>query len=245
MSTLLTHCRALGSSPLARGLPSRSEPLPRQLRIIPARAGFTGTLWPSPCSGADHPRSRGVYPHAGLLLTHAQGSSPLARGLRAERRGDALRQRIIPARAGFTPCFLAPLGRASDHPRSRGVYDPSWVGAVCVDGSSPLARGLREGLRLGGVVAQGSSPLARGLPGARSQAPARRRIIPARAGFTGVAHRSTSHGGDHPRSRGVYGRGPGGPGPAAGSSPLARGLHRACLSAGLDRGIIPARAGFT
>ena len=50
---------------------------------------------------------------------------------------------------------------------------------------------------------------------------------------------------DHPRSRGVYDEG-GWPEPGLwGSSPLARGLHLPLPLAPNDRGIIPARAGFT
>ena len=52
---------AVGSSPLARGLPQIAQMTTADMRIIPARAGFTrinslfNTVQP------DHPRSRGVY----------------------------------------------------------------------------------------------------------------------------------------------------------------------------------------
>ena len=42
-TTSPTRTCASGSSPLARGLPPRSDPAPAQPRIIPARAGFTRT----------------------------------------------------------------------------------------------------------------------------------------------------------------------------------------------------------
>ena len=92
------------------------------------------------------------------------------------------------------------------------------------DGSSPHARGLRHTSR------------ARGQPGG---------IIPARAGFTSCPSLPPTTRGDHPRTRGVYGK------PVAefiisvGSSPHARGLP---VLAGEGHGscrIIPARAGFT
>mgnify|MGYP001019490568 CR=1 FL=1 len=111
-----------------------------------------------------------------------------------------------------------------DHPRSRGVYALDVRAGRAPYGSSPLARGLREPGRL---------------------LPQRRGIIPARAGFT------SSHGGlllgawDHPRSRGVYGWGRYPSPPEGGSSPLARGLLRWRPEAQNERGIIPARAGFT
>ena len=50
-----------GSSPLARGLPPRLISIRRHIRIIPARAGFTGCAADNPAKHQDHPRSRGVY----------------------------------------------------------------------------------------------------------------------------------------------------------------------------------------
>ena len=92
---------------------------------------------------------------------------------------------------------------------------------------------------------KGSSPLARGLPRARTAEVRRRRIIPARAGFTHPRLRPGPRPWDHPRSRGVYRRAIGEYGLWLGSSPLARGL-RGCLGGqGGVLGIIPARAGFT
>ena len=101
----LTHgvvsCPA-GSSPLARGL------LPLLLlrsvlpRIIPARAGFTSRTPPPRPRGRDHPRSRGVYVFRASVASEFEGSSPLARGLRARRARPRHRGGIIPARAGFT-----------------------------------------------------------------------------------------------------------------------------------------------
>ena len=90
--------------------------------IIPARAGFTRWARSRFRKGADHPRSRGVYP---ILFTRASvnsGSSPLARGLLWTGAADNVVTRIIPARAGFTTyCDDVAFGRW-DHPRSRGVY---------------------------------------------------------------------------------------------------------------------------
>ena len=152
---------------------------------------------------------------------------------------------IIPARAGFTPGWPTPSPRASDHPRSRGVYGPHTGSAWCRRGSSPLARGLRSDALL--LVA-------------------RLGIIPARAGFTRPVEAVPVQGQDHPRSRGVYpptrsgGRRRPGSSPLArglrlitpprarcgpGSSPLARGLRWAPPCATMPAGIIPARAGFT
>ena len=152
------------------------------------------------------------------------GSSPLARGLPADRVIGPLRGGIIPARAGFTTTAGAGAGSAGDHPRSRGVYAP------------PSARPCSG---------PGSSPLARGLPKRTATGPSRRRIIPARAGFTLVLGNGEGEGRDHPRSRGVYiGTFPYGANDK-GSSPLARGLRRRDGHVFIPGGIIPARAGFT
>ena len=100
--------------------------------IIPARAGFTlrvkmNEIMPygsSPLArglhrlldrnflvALDHPRSRGVYIADLRTNIHLMGSSPLARGLRAENYGLTLLNRIIPARAGFTLSVYIPAGR--------------------------------------------------------------------------------------------------------------------------------------
>ena len=95
------------------------------------------------------------------------------------------------------------------------------------------------------MTIEGSSPLARGLPRACEPSDPRRRIIPARAGFTGGAPVSRGVGWDHPRSRGVYPASSRGLRFVVGSSPLARGLHGARGRPRGPPGIIPARTGFT
>ena len=213
-----------GSSPLARGLPRRPSTHARAHRIIPARAGFTTPRRGSWRGRPDHPRSRGVYPEARASWSATLGSSPLARGLLWSGVKAVWDGRIIPARAGFTSALPGPRGRCSDHPRSRGVYVIVKVTQDAGTGSSPLARGLRAGGRC---------------------SCRRRRIIPARAGFTDPVASSIPGLEDHPRSRGVYGRIWSTLSAPSGSSPLARGLRDAPLKAGARQRIIPARAGFT
>ena len=152
-----------GSSPLARGLPSELRPACRDARIIPARAGFTagGAAGRSPAE--DHPRSRGVYPATLRAIPAADGSSPLARGLRSRSPIRVPGSGIIPARAGFTPPRTHQAGAERDHPRSRGVYPSCPTPSAATGGSSPLARGLHR-------------PDERRVPSVG--------IIPARAGFT-------------------------------------------------------------
>ena len=172
-----------GSSPLARGLPFVHVSSHRRRGIIPARAGFTLATGGPPPGRADHPRSRGVYPHSERGPTQRAGSSPLARGLPVDPHHRRPTGRIIPARAGFTHYYPHSTKPQWDHPRSRGVYP--------ADGQ-------------GKAAGSGSSPLARGLPARRRPATDSRGIIPARAGFTAGAEFVCSYKPDHPRSRGVY-----------------------------------------
>ena len=155
----------VGSSPLARGLRRGRRRLRWRRRIIPARAGFTEVQVLSVGIWWDHPRSRGVYLIVDLMPSQMVGSSPLARGLQLTVLGHSGRPRIIPARAGFTRVMYPHSIIIGDHPRSRGVYHSGIKVHEDFRGSSPLARGLPESI---GVGDEGG------------------RIIPARAGFTGV-----------------------------------------------------------
>ena len=132
-----------GSSPLARGLPTVPPGTSTARRIIPARAGFTFKLCDSNPCGWDHPRSRGVYPRPRGGVVTADGSSPLARGLRDVSTAFRSGPGIIPARAGFTSSTSRPRRCLTDHPRSRGVYGAAMPFKQASFGSSPLARGLR------------------------------------------------------------------------------------------------------
>ena len=152
-----------GSSPLARGLRLGGLDRLGHERIIPARAGFTRQREDRLNLVQDHPRSRGVYYMAVRISPSRAGSSPLARGLRAQRPPVGDDDGIIPARAGFTHPLRAEQIRDRDHPRSRGVYWPATLRPPARRGSSPLARGLRM------------DPM---------NNPDNIGIIPARAGFT-------------------------------------------------------------
>ena len=253
-----------GSSPLARGLPHHDLPIIRRLRIIPARAGFTGGGQFRREGLEDHPRSRGVYGRAARGWRGSAGSSPLARGLPGESPRHPTLGGIIPARAGFTPIEKGPDHDHQDHPRSRGVYAAALETTLWREGSSPLARGLptevgrfsedrwiipaRAGFTRGRTPyspVRGSSPLARGLHLQERGAARHRGIIPARAGFTPLAHEGNGEEEDHPRSRGVYPRTTARGAASRGSSPLARGLRVVHRRQDRPVRIIPARAGFT
>ena len=234
-----------GSSPLARGLPSRIPSFGYPKRIIPARAGFTHSPASALDWSQDHPRSRGVYRPGPRPCCSPRGSSPLARGLPVDGHVHAGAGGIIPARAGFTcwPCIWTT--GAADHPRSRGVYSTPPLKTFLIDGSSPLARGLPVGNAAQsseeGIIPARAGFTPRGPASPRTS----RRIIPARAGFTGFPSHHRTRPWDHPRSRGVYPTGRRRPHPSAGSSPLARGLLESLDLIMRAGGIIPARAGFT
>ena len=119
--------RTPGSSPLARGLRRCCSPTTIQLRIIPARAGFTVRVGFVISLSSDHPRSRGVYLNLGDGVVGREGSSPLARGLLVLHEEAVVDSRIIPARAGFTQGCGFRNRRQRDHPRSRGVYSADWA----------------------------------------------------------------------------------------------------------------------
>ena len=214
----------MGSSPLARGLPILFHAPRGQVRIIPARAGFTDGCDMRGASLSDHPRSRGVYACSAHRSFLSLGSSPLARGLLCLSAAAISAIGIIPARAGFTGSGRPSTCRPWDHPRSRGVYPIELPGQMALPGSSPLARGL-----LHDVLTRAEQL----------------RIIPARAGFTLPSAARCRRSGDHPRSRGVYFL----PWPRSmvsmGSSPLARGLPILFHAPRGQVRIIPARAGFT
>ena len=175
---------SLGSSPLARGLLRVTLLGTACHRIIPARAGFTGGTSVPGGVDWDHPRSRGVYPSSRPSPPCGTGSSPLARGLRGCRHPGPGGRGIIPARAGFTAISPSTSLPIWDHPRSRGVYSSGGLMGGLPNGSSPLARGLRQDFVIGII---------------------RKRIIPARAGFTPSPGSHIRGRSDHPRSRGVYG----------------------------------------
>ena len=184
-----------------------------------------------PADNSDQPPQNRIIPaRAGFTRSFAAspqssaGSSPLARGLPCFLLTHALSIGIIPARAGFTAASARPRAAGRDHPRSRGVYVIDPMRSVTPGGSSPLARGLRRP----------DPPIRR-----------RRRIIPARAGFTSLASQFPPFSADHPRSRGVYGLCLLSSSSNRGSSPLARGLPGDDPAPAECGGIIPARAGFT
>ena len=173
---------------------------------------------------AAHPRSRGEHYAPRFAAATADGSSPLARGTPPQRERSRTRHRLIPARAGNTPCPAWRGAYTPAHPRSRGEHSRSVAVCWLRSGSSPLARGTPPH----------AMPLFWGW-----------RLIPARAGNTSGYPDPGSREPAHPRSRGEHPSASTSRSRQRGSSPLARGTRR-CHSQGATKPrLIPARAGNT
>ena len=99
---LPSHYSVTGSSPRVRGLRIAERKTRGESWIIPARAGFTRDGGIPGFAMWDHPRACGVYNRLSLNDGGESGSSPRVRGLLVKNRVITERDRIIPARAGFT-----------------------------------------------------------------------------------------------------------------------------------------------
>ena len=152
------------------------------------------------------------------------GSSPLARGTHEADMAVLNAFRLIPARAGNTWMTWRCYGTRPAHPRSRGEHSPFTVISTSRIGSSPLARGTHRKYHI---------------------AAREHRLIPARAGNTGVRDFGHYRPAAHPRSRGEHGMVAVGGMSRLGSSPLARGTLLAEITRRPNERLIPARAGNT
>ena len=111
--TLLSDTtKAIGSPPLARGVPFTQYVLTLPFRITPACAGSTHTLNMKILAIQDHPRLRGEYRAIRKGTTTRLGSPPLARGVQSYTKRHDNTSGITPACAGSTK----PLGKKKDSP---------------------------------------------------------------------------------------------------------------------------------
>ena len=178
-----TRSTPQGSSPLARGTQVCDVCVEHLVGLIPARAGNTSGMRPTPASPRAHPRSRGEHTTKSPIPSQRLGSSPLARGTLPFEHGDSYLRGLIPARAGNTQNSSSHYRSRRAHPRSRGEHDEDSTPGLDLAGSSPLARGtLNVFIRL---------HLLNGL-------------IPARAGNTTLFHLVVAVARAHPRSRGEH-----------------------------------------
>ena len=213
-----------GSSPRARGTPSRRYARQGGCRFIPAGAGNTNpSRAGSPCWPV-HPRGRGEHSSAAALAERGRGSSPRARGtLRVDRR-DGVARRFIPAGAGNTTIRYDGVMLSSVHPRGRGEHLSVKAVGLSRYGSSPRARGTHLH------------------PGRRSRC---LRFIPAGAGNTGRLTTPWGPSTVHPRGRGEHELSRNSILGVSGSSPRARGTRFRGCQVRSGRRFIPAGAGNT
>ena len=204
-------------------LPARPIPLDAR-RIIPARAGQTGTRPESPRTATDHPRACGANNSHTVSPHWRVGSSPRVRGKRTAAKAAGAAPRIIPARAGQTRSRPLRHSSAPDHPRACGANSPCLTVTPERVGSSPRVRGKHDAV-----------PAIHG----------HGRIIPARAGQTQPCRIHRRGVADHPRACGANLVEQGQRQIPAGSSPRVRGKRCDERFDGLHHRIIPARAGQT
>ena len=213
-----------GSSPPARGTPSRLAARQTLRRFIPARAGNTAAPRAPKCWRRVHPRPRGEHSFSVWRELDYTGSSPPARGTQPLAKPNLLRHRFIPARAGNTSDEFLGHRVSPVHPRPRGEHSST---SNCRSGST------------------GSSPPARGTRRFAGPDQVDERFIPARAGNTWQPYSQRRSSSVHPRPRGEHRE----PGlcsqPSSGSSPPARGTRRIRGRGFSRRWFIPARAGNT
>ena len=110
-------------------------------RNIPACAGKTYYTTSQQNTSAEHPRVRGenLYGRPGVGKT--PGTSPRARGKRAEKPAYQNFRRNIPACAGKTEAPTANHGSCPEHPRVRGENLQAQKPGGKKFGTSPRARG--------------------------------------------------------------------------------------------------------
>ena len=213
-----------GSSPHTRGAPSTGLVMTIEIGIIPAYAGSTLRGSRTTATHRDHPRIRGEHYVCRRCRKCNPGSSPHTRGAPSTGLVMTIEIGIIPAYAGSTLRGSRTTATRRDHPRIRGEHRSVVFLILDGSGSSPHTRGARI--------------LAEVVDGEHG-------IIPAYAGSTRPACRSTPARGDHPRIRGEHlVCGVTEPG-LQGSSPHTRGALNSWTRTHAGSGIIPAYAGST
>ena len=155
------RARPAGSSPHARRARTIDHSGQTKPGIIPACAGSTRrTAHQASCPG-DHPRMRGEHPLQLFGSKLCLGSSPHARGARADAWPQAGGGRIIPACAGSTAVRGLMRSCRRDHPRMRGEHKSHKPCECKGIGSSPHARGAL-GCFVLGQLALGITPACAG-----------------------------------------------------------------------------------
>ena len=170
-----------GSPPLVRERPFTIKSKSRFIRITPARAGKTFSLYRRIRHKQDHPRSCGKDLLAYSSYSSNPGSPPLVRERRPLQLDIVERLGITPARAGKTRACRRLNPSTQDHPRSCGKDVKMLDKDAVVLGSPPLVRERLSSQFLPGIFF---------------------RITPARAGKTDDIPVRINVSQDHPRSCG-------------------------------------------
>ena len=110
----------LGSSPLTRGKPGKTDHRKLEPGLIPAHAGKTAGCGLRAIPRGAHPRSRGENVNTLTSARAVEGSSPLTRGKRDRGVCCVSHFGLIPAHAGKTIHPLSSTLPLKAHPRSRG-----------------------------------------------------------------------------------------------------------------------------
>ena len=191
-----------GSSPHARGTRRTQPEAWARCRFIPACAGNAQHGCIRRSTSPVHPRMRGERARAMPARASAIGSSPHARGTRADYRRCRSGRRFIPACAGNASPARSGGPRGPVHPRMRGERRAERGRTGSLGGSSPHARGTHD-FRSGSLVST--------------------RFIPACAGNACPSAWTRRGRPVHPRMRGERDCVRNWCAPVAGSSPHARG----------------------
>ena len=170
--------------PRARG--EHTSSLTRQTSLTGSSPRHAGNTIAGPSTAARctvHPRARGEHFSIRAVSRSMSGSSPRTRGTLIDEHAMAGGVRFIPAHAGNTAKEPNDYTHTPVHPRARGEHD-----------REPELHSER----------MGSSPRTRGTPKLRHPAHTRTRFIPAHAGNTRRAVRTTAREtGSSPRTRGT------------------------------------------
>ena len=131
----------MGSSPLTRGKPVVRACFGALMGLMQFCLDTMNKNGVLRCAHGAHPRSRGENGGPAQASARVEGSSPLTRGKRGDRRANTRRQGLIPAHAGKTTKTSSNYGDNQAHPRSRGENMGEPLVSFVTAGSSPLTRG--------------------------------------------------------------------------------------------------------
>ena len=145
LSLIVPRARRAGSPPRMRGKPASICSVMPCLRITPADAGKTGSVFSRHFDAGDHPRGCGENAKKYVFSGITPGSPPRMRGKprRVDRRSadEIADDRITPADAGKTARASRDRQTERDHPRGCGENHLPPGTAAPFKGSPPRMRG--------------------------------------------------------------------------------------------------------